>query len=318
MRTLGVVLALASALALSSGAIAAGKYPESADIKVRNLTEQDFPRWQQIVPNVYAYEDTHSPDPSGGVVNTVSLIVVTPAGTVLVDGQGDSMDGTRLVNSIKKITPQPLKYVIVGSDHIDHVGGNAELKAAWPGAIFVATPVSKANMERNKNAAIPTELVTDKRTINVGGTDIQVLNLGRAHTGGDLAVYLPATKVLFLGEIYLRDVFPAMRSAYPSEWIATLKKAEAMNADWIIPGHGFVDSKEELKADLVESRKAIEAVIAEVNRLHKTSAKCESPQSCEAAKQANFGPYKDWALSGSQIPLAIAKVYQEIEGKLPK
>lgn len=318
MRTLGVVLALASALALSSGAIAAGKYPESADIKVRNLTEQDFPRWQQIVPNVYAYEDTHSPDPSGGVVNTVSLIVVTPAGTVLVDGQGDSMDGTRLVNSIKKITPQPLKYVIVGSDHIDHVGGNAELKAAWPGAIFVATPVSKANMERNKNAAIPMELVTDKRTINVGGTDIQILNLGRAHTGGDLAVYLPATKVLFLGEIYLRDVFPAMRSAYPTEWIATLKKAEAMNADWIIPGHGFVDSKEELKADLVESRKAIETVIAEVNRLHKSGAKCESPQNCEAAKQANFGPYKDWALSGSQIPLAIAKVYQEIEGKLPK
>jgi glyoxylase-like metal-dependent hydrolase (beta-lactamase superfamily II) len=144
------------------------------------------------------------------------------------------------------------------------------------------------------------------------------LNLGRAHTGGDLAVYLPATKVLFLGEIYLRDVFPAMRSAFPTEWVATLKKAEAMNADWIIPGHGFIDSKEEMKADLPESRKAIEAVIAEVKRVHATGAKCQSPQNCEAAKQANFGPYKDWALSGSQIPLAVAKVYQEIEGKLPK
>jgi glyoxylase-like metal-dependent hydrolase (beta-lactamase superfamily II) len=318
MRTLGVVLALASALALSSGAIAAGKFPKSADIKVRNLTEKDFPRWQQIVPNVYAYEDTHSPDPSGGVVNTVSLIVVTPDGTVLVDGQGDSMDGTRLVNSIKKITPQPLKYVIIGSDHIDHVGGNAELQAAWPQAVFISSPTSQKTMQTMKRTGIATELVSDKRTINMGGTEIQVLNLGRAHTGGDLAVYLPATKVLFLGEIYLRDVFPAMRSAYPTEWIATLKKAEAMNADWIIPGHGFIDTKEELKADLVESRKALEAVIAEVNRLHKTGAKCESPQNCEAAKQANFGPYKDWALSGSQIALAVAKVYQEIEGKLPK
>ena len=318
MRTLGLTAALVSALTLSTVALAAGKFPKTADIKARNLTENDFPRWQQIVPNVYVYEDTHSPDPSGGVVNTVSLIVATPAGTILVDGQGDSMDGTRLVNSIKKITPQPLKYVIVGSDHIDHVGGNAELKAAWPDAVFVATPVSKANMERNKNAAIPTELVTDKRVINLGGTEIQVLNLGRAHTGGDLAVYLPATKVLFLGEIYLRDVFPAMRSAYPTEWIATLKKAEALNADWNIPGHGFIDTKEELKADLPESRKAIEAVIAEVRRLHATGAKCETPQNCDAAKSANFGVYRDRALSGSQIPLAVAKVYQEIEGRLPK
>lgn len=318
MRTLGLVLALSSALAFTTSAMAAGKFPKSADIKARNLTENDFPRWQQIVPNVYAYEDTHSPDPSGGVINTVSLIVVTKDGVVLADGQGDSMDGKRLVDSIKKITPQPLKYVVVGSDHIDHVGGNPELKAAWPNAIWIATPASKATMERNKNAVLPTELVSDKRVMNVGGTEIQLLNLGRAHTGGDLAVYLPATKVLFLGEIYLRDVFPAMRSAFPTEWLETLRKAEAMNADWYIPGHGFVDTKEELKADLPESRKAIEAVIAEVKRVHATGAKCESPQNCEAAKQANFGPYKDWALSGSQIPLAVAKVYQEIEGKLPK
>ena len=318
MRMLGLTLALTSGVALASVALAAETFPKSADIKVRNLTEASFPRWQQLVPNVYAYEDTHSPDPSGGVINTVSLIVVTNDGVVLVDGQGDSMYGQRLVDSIKKLTPQPLKYVVVGSDHIDHVGGNPELKAAWPAAVWISSPASKATMERNKNAVLPTELVSDKRAMTVGGTEIQILNLGRAHTGGDLAVYLPATKVLFLGEIYLRDVFPAMRSAYPTEWIETIKKAEALNADWVIPGHGFVDSKAELKADLAESRKALEAVIAEVKRVHATGAKCESPQNCEAAKQANFGPYKDWALSGSQIPLAVAKVYQEIEGKLPK
>ena len=317
MKTLGLVLALTSAVAFSSAATAAEKFPKSADIKVRNLAEKDFPRWQQLVPNVYAYEDTHAPDPNGGVVNTVSLIVVTNDGVVLADGQGDAMDGKRLVDSIKKLTSQPLKYVVVGSDHIDHVGGNPELKAAWPNAIWISSPASKATMERNKNAVLPTELVSDKRVMTVGGTEIQILNLGRAHTGGDLAVYLPATKVLFLGEIYLRDVFPAMRSAYPTEWIATLKKAEAMNADWIIPGHGFIDSKEVMKADLPEARKALEAVIAEGKRLHASGAKCDSPQNCDAAKQANFGPYKDWALAGSQMTLAVAKVYQEIEGKLP-
>lgn len=315
MRTLGHFLVLVCVLALPSYAMAADKHPKSADIATRGLTEKDFPRWQQVVPNVYAYEDTHMPDPDGHVINTVSLIVVTNDGVVLVDGQGDAQDGKRLVKSIKKLTSQPLKYVVVGSDHIDHVGGNAELKAAFPNAIWISSAVSHANML--KTPVVPTEIISDKLVLDVGGTEIEVLNIGRAHTGGDLVAYLPKTKVLFMSEIFLRDVFPAMRSAYPTEWVDAIKKAQAMDVDWYIPGHGFVDTKEELKASLEDSRKALEYVIAEANRLHKTGAKCASPRDCEALKSANWGPYKDWALSSSQIPLAVAKVYQEIEGKLP-
>lgn len=315
MKTVGLILSLACAALLPSAAFGAGQFPKSADIAKRGLTEKDFPRWQRIVPNVYAYEDTHSPDPDGRVVNTVSLIVVTDEGVVLVDGQGDAQDGKRLADTIKTLTPQPLKYVVVGSDHIDHVGGNAEIKAAFPDAVWIATPASRDTML--KTPVVPTELVTDRRVLTLGGTEIQILNLGRAHTGGDLAVYLPRTKVLFLGEIYLRDLFPAMRSAYPTEWVETIRKAQAMDVEWYIPGHGFIDTKEEMKADLEASRKAIEYVIAEGKRLYAAGVPCESPRNCEAIQKAEWGPYKDWALSGSQIPLALAKVYQEAEGKLP-
>lgn len=312
LRLAAATLCLA---ALSPVALAAENFPKSADIAARNLTESDFPRWQEIVPNVYAYEDTHSPDPDGHIINTVSLIIVTSDGVVLVDGQGDAQDGKRLAENIKKLSPLPLKYVVVGSDHIDHVGGNDELKAAFPDAVWISSPVSQKNMA--KRSVVPTELVSDKRVMNIGGTEIHILNLGRAHTGGDLAVYLPATKVLFLGEIYLRDVFPAMRSAYPTEWVATLDKALAMDVDWYIPGHGFIDSKAELKEGLEDARKATAAVIVEAKRLHAMGAPCPSPRDCPALQHADWGPYKDWALIGSQAGLAIAKVYQEIEGKLP-
>src|SRR4029077_6664403 len=96
------------------------------------------------------------------------------------------------------------------------------------------------------------QLVADKRTIALGGEDIQILFLGRAHTGGDLSVYLPRRKILFLSETFLNRVFPAMRSAYPSEWQKALDRAEAMNADLYVPGHGFTEtgpvSREELRA----------------------------------------------------------------------
>ena len=51
--------------------------------------------------------------------------------------------------------------------------------------------------------------------------------------------------------------------------------------------------------------------IAEVNRLHKLGLSAE-----DAAKQANWGPYKEWYLAEQQGPIAVRKVYEEIEGKL--
>ncbi len=151
------------------------------------------------------------------------------------------------------------------------------------------------------------------------------MNLGRAHTGGDLVVYLPQTKIMFMSEVYLRGVFPAMRSAYPSEWVETIKKAQAMDVSLYIAGHGFVDDPATMKKDLEESRKALASVIAEAKRLHAANVPCtvtpaargSKPTLCEAAQKANWGPYADWALASSQEQVAILKVYQEIEGKLP-
>jgi glyoxylase-like metal-dependent hydrolase (beta-lactamase superfamily II) len=284
----------------------------NAAIEARGLTLADFPRYKAVAPDIYAYEGFH---PSK-MMNTVSLIIVTKDGVVLVDAMGDEQQGQQLVDNIKKITPQPVKYLIVGSDHGDHMAGNGPLKKAWPGMVVISTPASQKAME--KNAAPPTELVTDKRTLNVGGTEIQILNLGRAHTGGDLLVYLPATKIMFMSEVYLRGVFPAMRTAYPSEWVETIKKAQAMNANLYIAGHGWVDDPATMKADLEAFRKNLEVVIAEGKRLHAAKAPCPDPQNCEAVKQAKWGSADSLALRDAQAPIALAKVYQELDGKLPK
>ena len=311
-----VSAALSSALACGLAVQAFGaEAPHSAAISARNLNESDFPRWQKLAPDVYAYEGLHAPDKDGTVVNTVSLIVVTTDGVVVVDGQGDLKQSQLMVENIRKLTPQPIKNVVIASDHGDHVGGNAAFKAAYPDVVFIASPASQKTLAKNANP--PTVTVAEKQALRLGQTDIQILNLGRAHTGGDLVVYLPQSKVLFMSEVYLRDVFPAMRSAYPSEWVSTIAKAQAMDASWYVPGHGFVDDQSSLKRDLEEARKATAYVIQEAGRLHKAGYACETAANCPAAEHANWGPYKGWALIASQAPVAIAKVYQEIEGKLP-
>jgi glyoxylase-like metal-dependent hydrolase (beta-lactamase superfamily II) len=317
MRQLNLILgALACAFvapSLASGA----EVVKTANIAERGLKPTDFPRWHQIVPNVYAYEDKLTS--AGQTLTTNSLIVVTTDGVVIVDGQDNIEQGKAMVANIKKITPQPVKYMIIASDHTDHVGANPALKEAWPNMVFISTPASKKTMEAQKREILATELVTDKRDLKVGGTDIQILNLGRGHTGGDLVVYLPQSKVMFMSELYDRYVFPPMITGFPSEWAATIKKAQAMDVTWYIPGHGFTDSDAAtLKADLGEYLKATEHVISEAKRLRAAGLSCETEKNCPAHEKANWGSYTTWTLYPQQAPRALARVYMEMDGKLPK
>jgi glyoxylase-like metal-dependent hydrolase (beta-lactamase superfamily II) len=151
----------------------------------------------------------------------------------------------------------------------------------------------------------------DKQVIDAGGIEVQALYLGPAHTGGDLVVYLPKQKILFMSEVYLNRVFPAMRSAHPTDWVAAIDKALKLDVDRFVPGHGFIEEPKASREELIEYQKAMRAVIAEVNRLHKLGLTAD-----EAAKQANWGPYTEWFLVEQQGPIAVRKVYEEIEGKL--
>jgi glyoxylase-like metal-dependent hydrolase (beta-lactamase superfamily II) len=206
----------------------------------------------------------------------------------------------------------------MGSDHADHTGGNS----AFPENVtFFAHPTSAAifrTQAANPGRAgappvrVPSELVSDRRVLNVGGRQIEIIFDGRAHTGGDLEVWLPQEKILFTSEIYFHRIFPSMRTALPSEWVDVLKKVEAKDASVFVPGHGFVDSPQVLKTELTEYRKAMEAVVAEARRLHGLKIPAE-----DALKQANWGQYASWTGVAQNAPIALQRVWDEMDGKLP-
>ena len=294
---------------------------QTADPVARNLSETDFPRIKELAADVYSYEQLRGvggDDP----FTTVSMFVVTSEGVLVADGQGNPEETRRMEEEIAKITEHPITHVVICSDHGDHTGGNSEFPTE---AIFISSTTSKSTLQRsasNPNSGgrggaelpliiVPTETVDDHRTITMGGKEIHILFLGRAHTGGDLQVYLPAEKILFMSEAFLNRVFPAMRSAYPSEWVKVIDKAQNIDVETYIPGHGFVEEPEVSREQLAEYRQALEVVIAEATRLHEAGL---SPE--EAIKQADWGDLATWRLSSSQGPTAVRKVFQELNGEL--
>ena len=247
----------------------------------------EFPQIKKLTETVYVWSDVH---PSG-LYTTNDLIVITTDGVLVADGQKDAETTKKMVDRIATLTRQPIKVVVIGSEHGDHTGGNAS---------FPAVTVLKSPLPEGK-----------RKIVKMGGTEIQVLDNGRAHTGTDLEVYLPVEKILFVSEVYSNHIFPNMRAAVPTEWIQTVKNVRQLDANMVIPGHGFIEAGPAMKASLAEFEQSLEYIVAEATRLHKSGASVES-----AAKQANWGPYAGWTAADRNATVAIQRVYDELDGKL--
>ena len=298
---IAAVAALSAAVPAASDQQKDRPVVRTGDPYKRGYTDADFPRIRRLADGAYSYEQLRSA--GAEKFTTVSLFVVTDAGVLVADGQGSVAETERMVAEIRKVTPQPITHVVIGSDHGDHTAGN---KAFPSGVKYYVHPTSQAILK------IPdAELVSDRTTLRLGGREIEIVFLGRAHTGGDLSVYLPAGKILFMSEAYLNRIFPAMRSAYPTEWIKAIERAQAMKADVYVPGHGFVESPAVLKEELEMFRRAIVQVIAEARRLRAAGLNADA-----AATEARFGDLEGWTLRQSQGAIAIRRVFLELDGKL--
>lgn len=310
LRTPALVLAWA-ALAAGCGSPNQDRLDQAAsrdsDDPTRGAPTAEFPRTTELAPNVFAYEYLRPPE-LGGTTN--SLIIVTSEGVVVADGQGSAEETGRLLETIDSLTEVPVRYVVVGSDHGDHVAGNSAFPA---GTSFIAHPTSAAVIASADPPLPPVDiLVRDELSLHLGGVEIKILHLGRAHTGGDLAVYLPAERILFMSEIFFSRLFPSMRSAFPSEWIQVIEQAQTMDVDVYVPGHGFIDRPSVLAEELEEYKRAMRAVISETTRLHDAGLSVE-----EAIARADFGVYESWTGRDRQVERAIPRIYAELEGRLP-
>ena len=278
----------------------------------------DLPRMTRLADGVYMYEHV---DPTKAGVTANNLVVIGADAVLVADGQGTVENTGHLVTAIAAITKTPIKYVIVGSEHGDHRGGDS----AFPDtAVFIAHPSSKAALEkqaaapaRRPNApsvVVPAETVSDSRTIDLGGGRQAIVRfLGRAHTGGDLEVLLPKERIAFMSAAFISGNFPSMANGFPTERVEVLRRAEALDADVFVPAHGVMASRAETsRAALAEYRHVIEQVIAEGRRLHDAGVAV-----ADAPARAQFGSRTALHRYAENVAGALGRVYLEIDGQLP-
>jgi cyclase len=195
------------------------------------------------------HEDLYEIEGDGGNV----AVLVTNEGIVLVDDKFEQ-DHDAILDRIKTISQQPVKYVINTHYHQDHSGGNAKF---LPTADVISTQNARTNILEHKqsnvtgSAVAPARIVfTDETAVFLGGKEVRAKYFGRGHTNGDAMVYFPQLKTLHTGDLMAgtNPLIDYNGGGSLVEWTKTLDKAMATyDFDTVIPGHGAVTNKAGLK-----------------------------------------------------------------------
>src|ERR1051326_6183641 len=179
--------------------------------------------------------------------NTTAL--VTNEGVVLVDDKFE-VDFANIVAEVKKLTPQPIKYVINTHHHGDHSGSNAKMAAL--GAQLVASEQARENLVDAKQPGQPTMTFDHQARIILGGKIVELYHFGRSHTNGDVVALFPAQRTLAAGDMFtfgddVPELIDYSGGGSAKEWTSTLDAALQLDFDNVVPGHGNVTSKAEMR-----------------------------------------------------------------------
>jgi glyoxylase-like metal-dependent hydrolase (beta-lactamase superfamily II) len=175
--------------------------------------------------------------------------LITNEGVLLVDDKFE-VDYANILAELKKITNQPVKYVINTHYHGDHAGGNAKFQAA--NAVVVASEQAHEKMVESKQAGLPNVTIQGTGRIYLGGKRVELYYFGRSHTDGDIIAYFPDHKVVAAGDMFtFGDATPQLidysGGGSAREWTKTLDGLLKLDFNTVVPGHGVVTTKAEVQ-----------------------------------------------------------------------
>jgi len=193
-------------------------------------------------------------------------------GVVLVDSQLVEL-GPKIDSTLKTISDKPVKYVLNTHWHGDHTGGNAYWGKT---AVLIAQDNVPKGMQKEPDrritdlaVSVPSVTFSNQFALHINGGEVRAMYFGRAHTDGDSVVFFPGASVIHMGDIFTNfdhPHFPALDSdndgsGGPEGEIAAIEYvlAHAPDDAKIIPGHGAIASKAELRKylDVVKATTAV-------------------------------------------------------------
>lgn len=280
----------------------------------------------EVADDTYAYLQ---PDGSWGLSN--AGLVVGDGEALLADTLFDARLTASMLSAMDAITASsPISTVVNTHANGDHCYGNQLL----PGARIVASVDTSSEMSELPPSALqalktldlgevandfvqhafgafdfsgvelvpPTMEFSGSCTLSIGGRDVELVEVGPAHTAGDVIVYVPDARTVFTGDIAFIGSTPIIWAGPVSNWLKALDKISALGVETIVPGHGPVSGVG-----------ALGQVAGYLGFVHgETARRASTSMSClEVALDIDLGEYADW-LDAERIVINVDQVLSEL------
>lgn len=272
------------------------------------------------------------PDGSWGYSN--SGLIVGRGESMLFDTLFDvSMTRSMLAGIAPLIAEAPLRYAVNSHSNGDHWFGNqllgedveiiatetavAEMAVAGPERLDALRhqPGAPGRFARDIfepfdwtdcTPTLPTRTFRDRLTLDVGGTEVQLMDLGPAHTGSDVVAYVPSARVLFAADLLFIGGTPIIWAGPLQNWVDACDAMLALDTVHIVPGHGPVVGR----ADIHQVRDYLTFVDEQARDRY---ARGMTPE--EAMLDISLGRFGDWAEHG-RIAQNVIAVYADLDANV--
>lgn len=215
-------------------------------------------------------------------------VVAGERGLVVVDTHASEADARRVLDQLRRLGRGEVVAVVTTHEHFDHTLGNAVFRDAYGPVPVHAHEVAAARVaeaaERAKReygarpddrhgadvaasrVVVPDRTFSSARVLDLGDRIVEVVHLGRGHTGGDAVVAVPDADLLYAGDLVEESGVPGFGDdCFPLEWPETLDRMVGMlsGGSVVVPGHGLPVGRE----FVMDQRASISAVAEGIREL---------------------------------------------------
>jgi glyoxylase-like metal-dependent hydrolase (beta-lactamase superfamily II) len=235
---------------------------------------------QKVTEGVYCFfgklENINKQN-AGNMVN--SCFVQTKVGFVVIDSGPTFSYAAQAYEQMQHIAKLPVKYVINTHDHDDHWLGNSFYKSK--GALLIGPRTYEQNIVVGMTTRMQSVLgetlyaktdivkldtiVDDNLTLSLGKEKFEIKQLvDTAHTKGDLVVFLPSQKSLFVGDLVFNGRLTSLRDGSIMGSLNALEKIDVYHAKYVIGGHGYetdANASKQFKSYLLEIKREVQKAL---------------------------------------------------------
>ena len=289
-------------------------FASQADLQAKRIS------FTRLSDSAYAY--TAEGDPNTGVIIGDNAVMV-------VDTQATPVMAADVIRRIREVTYKPIKYVVLSHYHAVRVLGAS---AYAPEHIIASRDTYDLIVERgeaDKASEIgrfprlfqsveslppgmtwPTVTFSGRMSIWLGELEVQLIQLGRGHTKGDIVAWLPEQKIVFSGDLVEFDATPYAGDAYFRDWPQTLDAIAALQPRALVPGRGAaLTTPEQVAAGLAGTRAFVSDLYASVK------AGVAAGQDLNAVYKATLTKlkpkYGHWVIFDHCMPFDVTRAFDE-------